>query len=380
MAEHREDNLWAFSLDDTDLQTGKRISSYLSLITTLSFLTAFDIILDVPLEEFGVTANPLPTTVLGPDDDGGRKSDNQQPDLENEDLFNSTELTNYENEQRAMAIKFEENLKPRKEARTSQFQRSGEMSLEKWTFNSQASSAIDPFEFKGSEATEEKNERFDAYRFPNEDDDSSSDDEAGAKGDKTRRRSNVREHSKAQREKRKAVVMDMESTAKVLTHQLNEMESLLRSNLEHIAFKRSYFHETVSAFLSAWSSGDDRVETWQCLADRQFSEMILPLTLTRYYPPGQIVGGRRVLRGLNQVIADASSFSLLCSSITSKGNVPISSFTFSTEVFFKQFLVDADTAFGSFRIFTKSAVLSGGRQEINLKGLQLIQLNLFLTL
>lgn len=292
--------------------------------------------------------------------------------LEEDDLFNPTELNNYEYEQQARTIKLEENIKPWKEARTSQFQRSGEMTMEKWTWNPASATALDPLaEFKVSEK-QEKN--FDTSFtlpsiMPNFDDLSSSDDEDGGKGDKTKRRSNVREHSKAQREKRKAVVMDLESTARTLTHQLNEMESLLRSNLEHIAFKRNYFHETVAAFLSAWSSGDDRVETWQSLADRHFTEMILPLTTTRYYPPGQIIGGRRVLRGLNQVIADASSFSLLCSSITSRGNVPISSFTFSTEVSLKNFLVDTDIAFGSFRLFTKSAVLSGGKQEINLKGI-----------
>jgi hypothetical protein len=198
---------------------------------------------------------------------------------------------------------------------------------------------------------------------------SDDDDDNEAKGNKSQRRSNVREHSKAQREKRKAVVLDLEAAAKALTTELNDMEAHLRSNLEHGAFKRTYFHETISAFLSAWSSGDDRIETWQSLVDRQFSEMALPLTTTRYYPPGQIVAGRRVLKGLNQVIADASSFALLCSSITSRGNVPISSFTFSAEVPLKSFLVEVDTAFGAFRLFTKSAVLSGGKQEISIRGL-----------
>jgi hypothetical protein len=265
------------------------------------------------------------------------------------------------------------NTKPWKEARVSQFQRSGEMTMEKWQWNPHSPVALDPLDHKMPSRQEKFIDPAPVFpphsSFETFDDFSSSDEEGMARGDKSKRRSNVREHSKAQREKRKAVVMDMEGTAKMLTTQLNDMESLLRSNLEHISFKRSYFHETISAFLSAWCGGDDRIETWQSLVDRQFSEMALPLTSTRYYPPGQIVGGRRILRGLNQVIADASSFSLLCSAITSRGNVPISSFTFSAEVSLKNFVVDVDTAFGSFRIFTKSAVLSGGVQEINLKGL-----------
>lgn len=198
---------------------------------------------------------------------------------------------------------------------------------------------------------------------------SDDDDHDGTnKGEKSKRRPNIREHSKAQREKRKAIVADMENSAKSLTTQLNDMENLLRTNLEHIAFKRSYFHETISSFLSAWSSGDDRIETWQTLVDRQFTEMALPLTTTRYYPPGQIINGRRVLRGLNQVIADASSIALLCSSIVSKGSLPICSFTFSVEVPLHNFLVDNDVAFGSFKLFTKSVLLSGGLHEINISG------------
>jgi hypothetical protein len=372
-----EKNLWSLSIDDSDLQTG--FSSSPSLLTSFPFLcffSAFDIILDAPLDAL--------------DDDGGGIGSPFQ-DLEdkseafNDDFFDydphleiqeSPQHQNQGQQQPApQNLKEENNVKPWKEARVSQFQRYGDMTMEKWQWNAPSSVALDPLDHQMSSRQEKSIDTASAYpssfqnSFETLDDLDSSDEEEAARGDKSKRRSNVREHSKAQREKRKAVVMDMEGSAKMLTTQLNDMESLLRSNLEHIAFKRSYFHETISAFLSAWCGGDDRIETWQALVDRQFREMTLPLTTTRYYPPGQILGGRRILRELNQIIADASSFSLLCSAITSRGNVPISSFTFSSEVPLKDFLVDTDVAFGSFRVYTKSAVLSGGVQEINVKGL-----------
>jgi hypothetical protein len=327
-------------------------------LLTHSLFVAFDIILDVPLDDLGGEDDSDNPNIPNPLERGAQSGSFN-------DLFSSSELIIIEEEQDVT-----DGAKPSKEARTSQFQRSGEMTLDKWQWDqnidikvsSSSVKSIDPTAF--SSTAEHRSQ----HRPNDNSSDDDEDDDDGTKGNRSQRRSNVREHSKAQREKRKAVVIDLETAAKSLTTELNDMETQLRSNLEHSAFKKTYFHDTILAFLSAWSSGDDRIETWQSLVDRQFSEMALPLTTTRYYPPGQIVSGRRILRGLNQVIADASSFALLCSSITSRGNVPISSFTFSAEVPAKSFLVEVDTAFGAFRIFTKSAVLSGGRQEISIRG------------
>jgi hypothetical protein len=184
-----------------------------------------------------------------------------------------------------------------------------------------------------------------------------------------RRRNNVREHSKAQREKRKAAVSDLESAATALSEQLNDTQQLFRANLEKLGFRRKYCHDTLKSFLSLWISGDASIDKWQLLSDHKSVEMCVPITTTRFAAPNPIVSGRRVLRGLPEIMADSSSFAVMCSSVSGLGPHALCSLTLAVDIPYGSFKMDGYFGFSQIRICSTSSLLAGGLREISVDGL-----------
>jgi hypothetical protein len=196
------------------------------------------------------------------------------------------------------------------------------------------------------------------------DDPSSGDDD-----DKGKRRPNIREHSKAQREKKKAFITELETSAMTLTEQLNSSTLHFRSQLDKANFRHKYCFETLKTFLTLWISGESRLEPWQSLVDVRVIEMVLPMTRSRFTPPGQCIGNRRSLRGLTKITADSISIAHICSTISNLGLIPICVFTLTMDLTHVDFYLEGDVAFCPFLIVSNTAILCGGEHEIRVKGI-----------
>ena len=181
------------------------------------------------------------------------------------------------------------------------------------------------------------------------------------------KRPSVREHSKAQREARKAFIKDLEEKASSYSAELTENGHMFREVLEKYAFRRKYCYETLCNFLDMWIHGEQNVEAWQVVVDQSI-EMSIPCTTTRFRPPGQIVNCRRVMKGVSEIIADAISISVMCLIISNHGLVPISKFQLHVDVPLTNFIVEDDAAMADFNIYSKNATLCGGKYEIHLNG------------
>mmetsp|Transcript_4088 Transcript_4088/g.6336 ORF Transcript_4088/g.6336 Transcript_4088/m.6336 type:complete len:927 (+) Transcript_4088:144-2924(+) len=203
-------------------------------------------------------------------------------------------------------------------------------------------------------------------------DDSGSDVERDDDDDdckKSRKRPNVREHSKAQREKRKAIIQDLETNAKALTAELNESDKVFKNTLEQVGFKRKYFYDMLKNFLTLWITGDGNEDSWQALVDIQCIELALPITTSRFSPPGQIINGRRYIKGLQQIMADSSSIALMCTAISNLGRLPICQLSLEVDIPYSNFFIEGDTAFADVNICSRNAVICGGSSEMHIDGL-----------
>lgn len=196
----------------------------------------------------------------------------------------------------------------------------------------------------------------------------SSSDEDGEAKRTTKKRPNVREHSKAQREKRKATINGLEDKAKRYSAELTENSRIFRETLEKYAFRRKYCYETLNNFLGMWIRGEESEEAWQVVVDVQSIEMSLPFTTTRFRPPGQVVNSRRVLKGVTEIIADAISLSVMCIAISNLGLVPFCKFQLNIELPLNNFLLEEDVAMADINIYSKNATVCGGKYEIHVDG------------
>jgi hypothetical protein len=201
-----------------------------------------------------------------------------------------------------------------------------------------------------------------------EDDDSSSSDGEGNSKRTNKKRPNVREHSKAQREKRKATINGLEDKAKRYSTELAENSRVFRETLEKYVFRRKYCHETLNNFLTMWIRGEESEEAWQVVVDVHVIEMSLPFTTTRFRPPGQVVNSRRVLKGVTEIIADAASLSVMCITISNLGLVPFCKFQLHIEIPVANFFLEEDVAMADMNIYSKNAAVCGGKYEIHVDG------------
>lgn len=182
-----------------------------------------------------------------------------------------------------------------------------------------------------------------------------------------KKRPSVREHSKAQREKRAAAIKALEVKASEYSTELTETNRIFRENLEKYAFRRKYSYETVCTFADMWIRGEQSVETWQVVLEQSI-EMTIPFTTSRFRPPGQSLNGRRVLKGVSDIIADAMSLSVVCVSISNRSQVPLCKFQLRVDIPLTTFMMDEDVAMASMSIFSRNATLCGGLCEIHIDG------------
>ena len=209
------------------------------------------------------------------------------------------------------------------------------------------------------------NEEFDMSAVPtdadagDEDEDESdndhSDTDGGSKNDSSiKKRPTIREHSKAQREKRKNMLETLERDAAVVTKQKEEKDAQFQIVFDAIENSRKLYLRNVALFLQSWfgsstledkNSQDNRPEedsakydpldesrsSWMCVVDVQNAVIAMPLTMAFWVPPiisstSQAASSssaatktprhqRLNLRTFRQMKGYKAGYSLLCSSI-----------------------------------------------------------------
>ena len=278
----------------------------------------------------------------------------------------------------------------------------------------------------------------DAQRMLSDDDDSGDDmddvkNDDGTMGGKSRKsssRPNVREHSKAQREKRKGNISGLERQAHELTADLNSMNSQFISALEVCRSRRNEQHRVIVSFLKLWINDErsnvdarsgsggsfmgqqpircnmshgERLAKWAAFFADGFApdntgglpldlsvSMILPCTFSRFSPPmsansycskaeessfrysfyGKYGGTRtpRILSTLDQIVADSTSLAVMCQNISEFGSVQICQFMMGIDVPLEDFISEELVAVAPFYLYSKNATMCGGTFEIDLKG------------
>lgn len=186
-----------------------------------------------------------------------------------------------------------------------------------------------------------------------------------------KKRANVREHSKAQREKKKVLVNELETTARRISFELNNLNKTIEVTMNAYIGSRFKRYQMVSSLLNVWISSSTNQGTEQLLSSICCPNVIvsIPITTSRYIPPGQVyLNDRRYLLGVSQILSDAASIAIMCTSITRLGLSRLCRFVLDARVNPDSFFVDLVQSFGTFKIFCKNGKITSGR-EINVEGM-----------
>lgn len=191
-----------------------------------------------------------------------------------------------------------------------------------------------------------------------EDDDESDNDQSDTDGtskadSSIKKRPTIREHSKAQREKRKNMLETLERDAAVVTKQKEEKDAQYQIVFDAIENARKIYLRNVALFLQSWfgsstvdekhilenrpegDSGkydplDECRSSWACVVDVENAAITMPLTMAFWVPPltsssppfsptspnSKTPRHQRLnLKTFGQMKGYKAGYSLLCSSI-----------------------------------------------------------------
>ncbi|CAN0454067.1 unnamed protein product [Ectocarpus sp. 12 AP-2014] len=94
-----------------------------------------------------------------------------------------------------------------------------------------------------------------------------------------------------------------------------------RAEARRVASLREIRLQVLLTFLEYRGRCELGRKEWQSVLDEQF-EMQMPITPYRSFPPQQVQGGKRVIKGLDGVIADTLSLSVATKGPSLSGRQP----------------------------------------------------------
>eukprot|EP00617_Octactis_speculum_P024190 CAMPEP_0185749012 /NCGR_PEP_ID=MMETSP1174-20130828/7755_1 /TAXON_ID=35687 /ORGANISM="Dictyocha speculum, Strain CCMP1381" /LENGTH=584 /DNA_ID=CAMNT_0028424957 /DNA_START=79 /DNA_END=1833 /DNA_ORIENTATION=- len=128
------------------------------------------------------------------------------------------------------------------------------------------------------------------------------------------KRDRNREHARNTRLRKKAYIEKLKQTVQVLS---KECETITRDNQQDEVNETEILeqrHQVIQRMMNYRTSGVVNPEKWQAVLAQDFT-MTLPITPHRFFNPNEVVGCRRVVRGVSGMIQDTASFKVLISSI-----------------------------------------------------------------
>eukprot|EP00904_Undaria_pinnatifida_P002001 jgi/Undpi1/11801/HiC_scaffold_4.g01500.m1 len=118
-----------------------------------------------------------------------------------------------------------------------------------------------------------------------------------------------REHARNTRLRKKAFVEELKKQVEELVATREREERQRRAECRRDAALRDIRLQVLLTFLEYRGRAEMGRQEWQSVLDDHF-EMRMPITPYRTFPPQQVQGGMRVIKGLNGVLADTASLSM----------------------------------------------------------------------
>lgn len=193
-----------------------------------------------------------------------------------------------------------------------------------------------------------------------------------------RKKPSVREHSKAQREKRKTIQRQLEEKAKILTEELAKRTQSRADRFESLRLLHSKYKKLSELFLRMWYSppnlhysGEivsvDKPLHWSSVVD-PFILVTTPVCVTQFGPPIVEENQRITLCGVAQLTSYIAGHTLMCQSVARLGSNVTRTLILTVTLKNDSFVVDGDKCVASYVVMSKNAVLCGGSYEINFGG------------
>lgn len=123
-----------------------------------------------------------------------------------------------------------------------------------------------------------------------------------------------REHAKNTRMRKKTYIESLKDEVRVLSEGREKTENTQRFQLAQKAEQANNHKSTLSTFLAYRTSGEQNYGLWAELLDDDFT-MVLPITPYRSFSPAEVCDGSRTVEGIDGVIRDTASVSVMMRSV-----------------------------------------------------------------
>ena len=188
-----------------------------------------------------------------------------------------------------------------------------------------------------------------------------------------RRRPTVREHSKAQREKRKRYQSKLEEQAIQLTREIENELEMRNARFEALREANVNYRQKSEDFLKLWFSENpcnfeshsrDRSLTWDQVVEPVDVMVTTPVSIIHFTPPFPVDDQRITIYGLENLKSYLAGFHHMCTSIARFGNNVTSSLMLFPSLKPEFFAIEGNRCTASYVVNTKNAILCGGSYEI----------------
>jgi hypothetical protein len=232
-----------------------------------------------------------------------------------------------------------------------------------------------------------------------DDEDDSDGDDDDDKGGRPRvgKRPTVKEHSKAQREKRKMMLDYLESEAKKVSLEMERRAARSAEMFAALERERRVYRTHTDTFLQFWfgpselttleAAADGHGErSWKSIVEVERLVVKMPVLMSFWVPPtrgaapatgtgtgtatasGKQAAHRLQLRTPSQIKGYKAGFNLLCSSIARFGTNVAESLIFNALLKTEATIVSKNTLASKFSLVSKNAKLCGANAEISFSG------------
>lgn len=204
--------------------------------------------------------------------------------------------------------------------------------------------------------------------FSDSDDDLDSDDFA-TKESSSSRRPTVKEHSKAQREKRKLFLQKLENHARKLSDSIKASNDARLERFERVENFKRKCSSKLGEFLRFWFGTSHDFSGfythWNEIWEQDHITVSLPVAITHYSPPPAASNGRLVLQGIEQIRSYLSGYDFMTVSVAKFGTNICKQFSLVATLKEETVAIDSNNqCVASFSVVSNNGILCGASYEI----------------
>ena len=176
-----------------------------------------------------------------------------------------------------------------------------------------------------------------------------------------------REHAKNTRMRKKNYIETLKDTFQHLAQERENLDKDRRFSLTRLAEQCTVRKKVLQAFFTHRANNEKNRSKWTNVLDESF-RLVIPVTPYRSFPPSEVVNAQRHVIGIDAVLMDTASLSVMIQSI-GNSSFPDKRVKVHFILDFENIVMSGDTCFCRWEMRTENAVECGSHYECNKQGM-----------